>query len=369
MERPDFDRKRIVETLEKRPSPTIVVVGDFCLDKYLYIESALDEPSVETGLVAYQVRKKRLFPGAAGTIANNLSALGAKVLTVGLYGNDGEGFELIRELERIGADIRGMIRADALTTMTYIKPMRDDLGDWRELNRLDFRNSSPAPASVVEEAKKRLDAIIPQADALVVSDQFTREAGSILTDDLRDFLADWADRRPETFFLVDSRSHADHYRKVTVKVNASELLALGKGPSDGEQEVGGGKRGTEIGADPDADRKEAELLAAGHRLSQRNDRPVFVTRGALGAILFEGDRATAIPAQPVAPPIDICGAGDATDAGLTFGRAAGLTLPEAALVAGIVSSITIRQIGVTGTARVEEIVDILKKGGPFQVQR
>ena len=71
-------------------------------------------------------------------------------------------------------------------------------------------------------------------------------------------------------------------------------------------------------------------------------------------------KATSIPPNPVEPPIDICGAGDATNAGLAFARALGLNLVDAAYVAGVVSSITIKQIGVTGTASASQVVDALR---------
>ena len=38
----------------------ITVLGDYCLDKYLYIDAKKDEKSLETGLIAYQVTKKGL---------------------------------------------------------------------------------------------------------------------------------------------------------------------------------------------------------------------------------------------------------------------------------------------------------------------
>ncbi|MCF0234376.1 MAG: carbohydrate kinase, partial [Thermoguttaceae bacterium] len=57
---------------------------------------------------------------------------------------------------------------------------------------------------------------------------------------------------------------------------------------------------------------------------------------------------------------DICGAGDATNAGLAFARALGFSPIDAAYLAGVVSSITIRQIGVTGVASIQEIVETLE---------
>src|SRR2546421_6009228 len=79
---------------------TIGVVGDLFLDRYLDIDGALTEPSLETGLDAYQVVRVRSIPGAAGTIINNLVALGvAEVLPIAVIGDDGEGHELRQALQ------------------------------------------------------------------------------------------------------------------------------------------------------------------------------------------------------------------------------------------------------------------------------
>ncbi|MEI8020593.1 MAG: hypothetical protein WCH39_20490 [Schlesneria sp.] len=68
---------RLNEILEQFPRHRIAVLGDFFLDKYLEVEPELAEPSLETGRVAHQVLSVRRYPGAAGTVVNNLAALGA----------------------------------------------------------------------------------------------------------------------------------------------------------------------------------------------------------------------------------------------------------------------------------------------------
>ena len=74
-------------------------MGDFFLDRYLHIDPAQDETSIETGLTVYNVVEVRSQPGAAGTILNNLVALGiGEVHAVGFCGDDGEGYELRRAL-------------------------------------------------------------------------------------------------------------------------------------------------------------------------------------------------------------------------------------------------------------------------------
>ena len=73
----------------------LAVVGDFCLDRYLEIDPARAEISIETGLPVHNVVRVRSQPGAAGTILNNLVALGVgEILPVGFCGHDGEGYEL-----------------------------------------------------------------------------------------------------------------------------------------------------------------------------------------------------------------------------------------------------------------------------------
>src|ERR1041384_6823551 len=78
----------------------IAVVGDFCLDRYLEIDPARQETSIETGLAVHNVMNVRAQPGAAGTILNNLEALGiGEIFAIGFCGEDGEGYELRRVLQ------------------------------------------------------------------------------------------------------------------------------------------------------------------------------------------------------------------------------------------------------------------------------
>src|SRR5256885_2937929 len=102
--------ERLNQLLERFASLRIAVVGDFFLDKYLITDPALSEPSIETGLEARQVVEVRCSPGAAGTVTNNLSALGVgHIRALGVIGEDGEGFELIKGLNRSGVATDGLI--------------------------------------------------------------------------------------------------------------------------------------------------------------------------------------------------------------------------------------------------------------------
>ena len=51
---------------EKYPRARIAVVGDFCLDRYLEIDPAKQEISIETNLPVHNVVRVRGQPGGAG---------------------------------------------------------------------------------------------------------------------------------------------------------------------------------------------------------------------------------------------------------------------------------------------------------------
>src|SRR5829696_5852178 len=101
----------IEQILTALPSRRIAVLGDLFLDRYLDLDAALTEPSIETGLDAYQVVRVRAYPGAAGTVINNLAALGVgSIRPVAVIGDDGEGYELRQALARLAAvDAAGLL--------------------------------------------------------------------------------------------------------------------------------------------------------------------------------------------------------------------------------------------------------------------
>ena len=72
--------------------------------------------------------------------------------------------------------------------------------------------------------------------------------------------------------------------------------------------------------------------------------------------LFELEGEQHIPAIPVTGPIDVVGAGDSAMAGLVAALCAGGTLAESALVGNLAASLTIQQLGETGTATRAQIL-------------
>ena len=100
-----MNASRLESILNKFPTLTLLVLGDFFLDRYWDIDASLAETSLETGLEVHQVTRVRCAPGAAGTVTSNLRSLGVGVIALGVIGIDGEGFELKRALADTGVDV------------------------------------------------------------------------------------------------------------------------------------------------------------------------------------------------------------------------------------------------------------------------
>src|SRR5437016_8218171 len=116
---------RFQAVTERYRELSIAVLGDFCLDRYLEIDPARHEVSLETGLPVHNVVNVRAQPGGAGTVLNNLVALGVgKIFPVGFCGDDGEGYELRRALgAREGVQLDHFFQTSERCTFTYCKPL------------------------------------------------------------------------------------------------------------------------------------------------------------------------------------------------------------------------------------------------------
>jgi rfaE bifunctional protein kinase chain/domain len=328
--------------LAQMPRLKIGVIGDLFLDRYLDIDAALTEPSLETGLDAYQVVKVRSSPGAAGTVINNLAALGVgRIYPIAVLGDDGEGYELRHALGRLAAvDPCGLILAPDRRTPTYTKPMLHENGKLpRELNRLDIKNRKPMSEPLNTQIQTKLIEIWHNIDALVVLDQVSEADCGIITARTRDQLELTAARGPDKFVLADSRERIGLFRGVCLKPNRQEALSA-----------------TGLEAEDSSD----ILGRAAVQLARRAGRWVFCTDGAHGILLAspqggEDSAPSRIAAYPVAGPIDIVGAGDSTSAAIVCAMAGGAGAEAAAAFGNLVASITIQQLGTTGTATPEQL--------------
>lgn len=333
--------ERLQTLLAAFPCLKIALVGDLFLDRYLDIDPELEELSIETGLEAYQVTRIRNSPGALGTVMNNLAALGVgRLLPATVLGDDGQAYDLLKALGQLPVDAGCVVQDPDRLTPTYTKPMKRDAGGvWRELNRLNLRNRARMSRATLDRLLAKIGQAFAAADGLIVVDQVNEEDWGVVTDEVREHLAALSRAAPDKLIFVDSRTRIARYNFGVLKPNVAECLASLARPNAASASF------------DLAVAKEAAL-----HLSARTGRPLFCTLGERGmlAVGFARDGAQAeaieVPGFPVRGPIDIVGAGDSATAGIVASLLAGATPTEAAAIGNLVASITVQQLGTTGTA-------------------
>jgi len=321
----------------------IAVVGDFCLDRYLEIDPGKQELSIETGLPVHNVVNVRSQPGGAGTILNNLVALGVgEIYPVGFCGTDAEGFELQRALRAKAGSVHldHFFATDARRTFAYCKPLLMHPGRApEELSRLDSKNWTPTPALVEGRILGALPELASGVEALILLDQVDVPETGVVTARVLDTVRQILKASPRKWIMADSRRGLRGWPAVCFKMNAAELCALGRTTADASLDG---------------------ISEAALALAQQQGKPIFVTlseRGILG-VSPQGE-VEHVPALPLRGGIDVVGAGDAVTANLTVALTAGATLREALELANAAASVVIHQLGTTGTASLAQIRSLL----------
>lgn len=323
-------RERLVEILGNFKNLHITVAGDLFLDRWYDVDESLNEPSLETGLTAYQVVAKRSAAGAAGTVLNNLSEMGVGHLKViSILGNDGDGWEMLQKLHERRVNTDWVVISDEIVTPSYVKPMFPVEG-----NRFDIKNFKTTPASIQKKVLENIKVALKESDALILLDQVCEVDTGVLTAFVRDEVRKLALENPDKLIVADSRAFIDLYRDVTIKCNNHEAARMSGLPGDTDED--------EFDVN--------KVFESMDRLHAKNGKPVIITCNKHGAVVEENGVKKLVPAVKQEGPIDVCGAGDASTAGMVSALCAGGSFAEAACVGMLSSGVTCRMLGRTGAA-------------------
>ena len=151
-------------------------------------------------------------------------------------------------------------------------------------------------------------------------------------DELRRMAAAW----PNKLLFIDSRAFISQFNCGVLKPNKAEcLVAVGRPPSE-----------------------ETNVVAAAmQELCTRTGRTVYCTQGERGMLVARPSQPPVeVAGYPVAGPVDTVGAGDSATAGIVAATLAGADELEAAAIGNLVASITVQQLGATGTATPQQVL-------------
>ena len=82
----------LMKTIEGLASGSILLLGDFMLDRYVH--GNIEQISPEAPIPIMKALTSESQPGGAGSVAANIRALDARVTCLGIVGDDEAGSEL-----------------------------------------------------------------------------------------------------------------------------------------------------------------------------------------------------------------------------------------------------------------------------------
>ncbi|MEM9144369.1 MAG: PfkB family carbohydrate kinase [Bacteroidota bacterium] len=316
----------------------VAVYGDFCLDVYWDVDPKGSEVSVETGLQAEAVTSQRYSPGGAGNIVANLAALSPKeIKVIGTVGDDPFGRELVNQLKRLGAHIDGLIlQQEHFDTYAYIKKMYGVT----EAPRIDFGLKNKRHPQTDALLLKAMELALATCDVFIFNQQVV---GSIPNPAFIKTVNALFNRFGHKPIIVDSRHYNSQFQGVYRKSNEIETAVLN------------GKQAT-----PQDHLPLAKIKEHGEQVYQTFKKPLFVTCGERGILVFDQDGTHKIEGLQINTKIDTVGAGDTTLSAIALSLGAGIAPAIAARFANIAAGVTVQKLHTTGTASPNEILEIGK---------
>jgi len=332
------EKENIIQALDSFKNKKVLVIGDIILDQYIYGDVSRISPEAPVQVLKFE--KEKNIPGGAGNTANNLAALGAKVLITGVVGGDSKKITLIQELQKIGVNTDGIFTDPNRPTITKQRLVG---GNGQQLLRLDFEETHHFSEAILQNLISYVREKIDGVDALVISDYakglvnrpFIRDIVNLAYSKNKPVIVDGKPKNLECF--VDVTLMTPNFKE------AKEMTGL----------------------------EDDNIEIIGKKLVQKLNANIFITRGPEGISIFEKNgNIKHVPTKKV-KVFDVTGAGDTVVAISTLGLASGLNLQDIADLSNTAGRIVVQKQG-TSTVNVQELkeslnaskVDILRKQVP-----
>ena len=330
------EARRYAEIIDGFPGCSIVVYGDLVADEFVFGE--FSRISREAPVLILKHRESRILPGGAANAINNLIALEAHPVTVGILGRDAAGEELYRQLQDTELSIPTIERDRDYPTPVKTRFVAGSAHSTRhQVLRLDREGRFRHTRETEQAVFRRLATLWSFCQGLIISDYGMGYVSP-------EVVARLAGMREEFPITVDSRHQLLQFPGLTAST-----------PNEPEVEV---LLGYEIGNDKD------RLEKAGRRLLRKlKSKAVLITRGRDGMALFTPRKPSlSIPIFGSDEVADVTGAGDTVIAVFTLALAVGASFEEAARLANYAGGLVVMKHG-TATVTRRELKEAVARDG------
>lgn len=308
--------KSSYSAISRFPALTVLVVGDFMLDRFVHGKVLRVSP--EAPIPVLNHARDEVMLGGAGNVVANVAALGGKAIPVSVIGRDEAGDKLRQMLAERGIDGGGLVASPGRTTSRKTRFVAQ-----QQLLRFDEEVVAPLAAADRRALIAAFSAALGEADIVILSDYGKGILAEGVAAELIGLCAEAGKR-----VLVDPKGsdYGLYHGATAVTPNRKELREATALPTG----------------------SDAEVEAAGRLLIDRHSFDfVLATRSEEGMSVVEPSRTLHLPTK-AREVFDVSGAGDTVIATFALSLAAGCNNEQAAEIANSAAGIV---VGKQGTAQ------------------
>ncbi|MEJ6951182.1 bifunctional heptose 7-phosphate kinase/heptose 1-phosphate adenyltransferase [Natronospora cellulosivora (SeqCode)] len=310
----------------------ILVLGDMIADEFI-----IGQPqrlSREAPVLILEQTEHKVQPGGGTNAANNVAAMGGKVILAGVIGNDSAGSRLSKKLKALGVDAEGLV-VDS-TRPTSVKTRILAGGGQvvkQQMVRVDNLERKAINSGIERKLIIFVEKVIQEIDALILSDY----GNGVFTDTLINKVLSLANKYKK-ILAVDSRYQLEKFKSISIAT-----------PNKEETEKS-------VGFKLDSPLK---VEKAGWKLKKLLDADsILITLGGEGMQLFSDEGTTHVPASNYTEVFDVTGAGDTVIATYILALSSGASQIEAMKIANYAAGIVVKKSGVATTS-IKELEAVL----------
>jgi len=318
--------RALPEVLATLAHPKLLVVGDLILDRYF--TGAAERISPEAPIPILRVESSRVGLGGAGFVAQNITVLGAHATLLGVTGDDESGARIVEVAASLGVTVKAIAEPGRRTSVKT-RHMAHSHTTAQQVLRVDEETTAPISASTEAALLDAAKALIPEVDAVLLSDYVK----GCLTQGLLDAVFAAA-KENGTPVLVDSKrpDYARFRGATAITPNRPETQRV---------------TGVHVETLADADAAAARLI------DDLGLSFVLITLDREGMYLKQRDEpGVHLPTSP-REVFDVSGAGDMVLSVLACALASGATPHEASALANVAAGLAVERVGAVPVTREE----------------
>lgn len=311
--------KKLQGLFKKSKGKKIAVIGDVMLDKYVYGHISRISPEAPVPVVDIQKTEYKL--GGAANVANNIKALEAEPILIGVIGDDYDSAHYIEVMKSLNLSTVGIFKDKSRPTTAKTRVIAHSQHVLRVDNEVKENISSSMKNKILSYVKNNLK----NFEAVILQDYNK----GVLTKEVIAEIISLCKKSRKPVYVDPKFANFYEYKDVTVfKPNRKEVGDILAMKLDGEESVN----------------------EAGRILIDRlNCEYLVLTRGEKGMMLFdkEKDKTVVLNIPTRARKVaDVSGAGDTVISTIAVMLAGGANVIEAVMLANQAAGIVCEEVGI-----------------------